>query len=730
MPDRTHSLLETSQPVTVLRRFGVRYNERGRTLLFFLTLFLASGVFTLGRTVRDTLFLSRYDTSWLPWMFVAYGVGAAVVAALYRPLAERFRLDRLIQLSAVLCAASYVGAWFAIRQERAWIYPTFYVWAEVSANLLILQAWSYAVQAHTVQEAKRLFGVIGSGRVLAIIVCGVGIGALVGTIGTANLLFVMVALVLALGVVSAWIHRAYMPKRRSVQKPKILPEDVERAGRFTRSGYLMVLAALVCVTFVTCTLADYQFKMIVSGHFHENDLAAFFGAFYAVTGLVSFVVQLAGTPRLLTRLGIVAGLLVMPVMLLGSSIALLAWPVVWMAALLKFSDNAFQYSVNDSALQIAYFPIPEEVRERVRTVLDGAIKPLSYGLGGLALVFVAKRMEVVSIGWIVLGLIVAWIVLVLVLRKKYLAALLQSLKRPTPVDSGDWAEDLPMMRETLRSILATGGEKQILFALDKLGPRPDPALLPHLVGLCKNQNPHIRAAAANQLGYYSGDSQACSLVTKLIEDDHHLVRGWACRALCRMPGGIDQALSLLPNDNLRVHDMALRGIRHHGGPEEVELADWFLDGMFHHGNADERVRLARIIEDFPMPGDEARVHRLIEDEAVEVRRAGLIAASKIGSSTFLSIGLKMIRDRKTARESKRLLARIGSPAVDSIRELLFMDSVSLRVKRRLIGVLVRIGGRDAVAVLKEHLDEPSEHLRNRIWRALGPVGSSRRTPAF
>ena len=37
----------------------------------------------MGRTVRDTLFLSRFPISALPWMFVLYGVASAITVVVY-----------------------------------------------------------------------------------------------------------------------------------------------------------------------------------------------------------------------------------------------------------------------------------------------------------------------------------------------------------------------------------------------------------------------------------------------------------------------------------------------------------------------------------------------------------------------------------------------------------------------------------------------------------------------
>ena len=82
-----------SEPVSPARRFGaalgLRPGEGRRTALLFAQLLLASGIFTLGRTVRDTLFLSRYSLAALPWMFVFYGVASSLTAVLYARFADK-----------------------------------------------------------------------------------------------------------------------------------------------------------------------------------------------------------------------------------------------------------------------------------------------------------------------------------------------------------------------------------------------------------------------------------------------------------------------------------------------------------------------------------------------------------------------------------------------------------------------------------------------------------------
>src|SRR5438105_14754436 len=94
---------------------GIRAGEGRRTALLFLHLLLASAVFFLGRTVRDTLFLSHYPLSALPWAFIGYALVSAAVATIYGRIADRLSRQRVILLSCALGAVTYLAAWLGVR---------------------------------------------------------------------------------------------------------------------------------------------------------------------------------------------------------------------------------------------------------------------------------------------------------------------------------------------------------------------------------------------------------------------------------------------------------------------------------------------------------------------------------------------------------------------------------------------------------------------------------------
>ena len=132
----------------------IRPGEGRRTALLFAHLLLASAVFILGRTVRDTLFLSRYPLQALPWMFVLYGVASAITVILYSRVADRFPRHSVIVASTGVGIATYLAVWGLVRAQADWVYPVFYVWSEVVANLFIVQFWTLANDLHDARSRQ------------------------------------------------------------------------------------------------------------------------------------------------------------------------------------------------------------------------------------------------------------------------------------------------------------------------------------------------------------------------------------------------------------------------------------------------------------------------------------------------------------------------------------------------------------------------------------------------
>src|SRR6185436_19787628 len=55
--------------------------------------------------------------------------------------------------------------WLSVYYERSWLYPAIYVWMGMFGVLAPAQVWTLASTVLTTREAKRLFGLVGSGAI-------------------------------------------------------------------------------------------------------------------------------------------------------------------------------------------------------------------------------------------------------------------------------------------------------------------------------------------------------------------------------------------------------------------------------------------------------------------------------------------------------------------------------------------------------------------------------------
>ncbi len=712
---RTSTKLERDQIALVgvlLAKFGIRRGEGGRTALLFAYLLVASSVFILGRTVRDTLFLSRYPLTALPWMFVLYGVASAITVIVYSRFADTVDRGRLVAGTAGLGAVSYVATFVLVEHDVPWIYPTFYVWSEVVANLLLVQFWTIANDLHDPRAARRLFPMIGSARVLGVVVIGLVSGAIVRSIGTPALLFVLVLLMLVVAILA----------RRVVRYPRHEGPSV-RAGkgpeaRIVGDRYVQVLAVMTLLSFAALTIGDYQFKAIARATFREDELARFFSLFYAATGVVAFGMQVLVTPGLLRRFGVGMGLSVMPVVF-GTAAALLPFvPVLGMATLMKFADNGLQYTVHDTSMQALYGPFRAEVKARTRAFLDAVIKPIAYGLGGVVLVLLAQRVAVETLSVVTVALVIGWLAVIPRVRAGYSAALEQTIgARGT--GGGDFVFDASATRGLLR-VLERGRPAAVLIALDQLEGEQGPAFAGVLQRLARSPVAAVRASALRRLaGVSQGDP---TVAVAALDDSDAEVRAAAVRATAALLGddALEHLLAHAEDPSQAVRVAVLGGLLGHDGVEGAIEGGRLLAALLASAEPDARVEAAKVLRELGAAAYRP-VRALLADPNSEVRRAALRAAAHVGDVRLLPVLVEALGRPATRGRAAAALVAIGEPAVEPLAALLGDPSVMRPVRLVLPRILREIPSRRTYVTLREQVHVPDGHIRLRVLAAMSRV---------
>src|SRR5262245_60525911 len=139
--------------------------HRGVTLALYD--FFVIAAYTEGQVLRDALFLGRFEAVRLPYVDFVVAVLVGGTLAIY------FRIGRMMSLTNLIAASlgfflsnAVVFWWLAQVLHSSWLYPVVYVWVGMFGVLAMSQVWTLANYVLTNREAKRLFGLIGTGGII------------------------------------------------------------------------------------------------------------------------------------------------------------------------------------------------------------------------------------------------------------------------------------------------------------------------------------------------------------------------------------------------------------------------------------------------------------------------------------------------------------------------------------------------------------------------------------
>ena len=724
----------------ILQALHVRRGEARKVLLLALYLFLAVSTFITGRISRDSLFLSVFQKEHLAYMYISVALMVPLPAYLYARIADRFRRDRLLITALLITVVGMGICRLLLHTGKSWVFVVLYNFVEVYGTFLILQFWTFAGDLFSSREAKRLFPFIGAGSVVAGIVCGVAISAIVPIVGTENLLFLQMLLLLGgagvIGRVGSMertrLQEAVLVKQVRKQKNGVRFRVSLEAASVFASKHLKIIAGITVATFVTVPLIDYQFKVALKDHFTVNGvvntdaMSSFMGLFSAATGALAAVIQLAITSRVLERFGVVAALIVLPIALfLGlSSLLLGVGTVLVCAVLLKGAENTFRYSITDATMQVLYTPVPAQVRGRAKTFIDGIVKPVAGGLAGAAMVLVVGPLglPVQSLAAIALALTAAWAMLVLLIGREYVHELLATLRRRR-LDFSDQSlviTDEPTVM-LLRQRLRSSDVAEVRSALE-LAKRVDGHdMSGELIPLLKHQDADLRMQAAEILGGSGATTTASELERLFCEDPVDAVRGAAISAYCALVG--ESALRVvepyLHSEAPGVRAAAVAGIIRHGGLDGILAAADDLKAMLSGTEEGVRFAAANVLRDIAVKSFFQPVLTLLRDPSPRVQNAAIQAAGAMRSPELVPALIYKLQGRETARTAALALTSFGEGVIDVLAKVLLQDREEPTVRRQVPRILERIGTTRCLDVLLAGLHTLDPGTRREVARATG-----------
>jgi len=706
-----------------------------RGVLLSSCLFLTISACVIGKVASNALFLAQFSANKLPYADIASGVLVAFVVAVYLRLGRRTSLGNLLVGGPLFFAAACALFWVLVYYYHlAWLYPVFYIWVGIFAVLAPTQVWTLANHLLTTREAKRIFGMVGGGGICGWIFAGYLSRIVTKAFGTESLLLGMTTLLLTCSALMAVLSQGSQlqmdPTRDSAAGvagtgQKDLRDSVRSVFS---SSYLCAIAAVICISSFATTLTGWQFKALAKQSSVGKDaLAIFFGNFFFYAGLLALLFQLLLATRLLRRFGIGPMLFVLPIVVLAGSAGLLVLGTVGAALLLKGGDQVLRYSIDRSAIELLYLPLPHRVKLQAKWFIDTVVWRLGDGLAGVVVLIFAAQLhwEPQQISWIAIPLTVGWLAAVYVSGKQYVAVLKDSISQHR-LDA-EQASTLALDRSTAdilaNKILASDPE-EILYALSLFEVERQRAAHPVIRGLLSHPSPEVRQKAISVLSAV-GDKSVLASIELLLKDPDHGVRTEAMLYLVYHTHVDPLTLIAELGDfaDFSVRSAVAAYLARPGEAQSLETARQILNEMSREGGEEgqrTRLEVARLLGELPDSFDPL-LATLLRDPANLVVREAIRSVGTLRKLSLAPTLLVHFSNHELVGDAAQALAKFGDQIVGLLGDHLGDSSASIVARRAIPPILVNIGTPAAAHVLLDNLLERDTTVRFQIISALNKI---------
>ena len=419
--------------------------------------------YAIGWSAVHSMLVKRMGIEYLPYTYIGISLLGVLGSSVYLMFADVVRRDRLLMIFSLvtglmllfartLVAANHDGEKDLSVQLVLFFVVVFFAQG-VGNSTLGTQVWTIINDLFRPSQGRRLYPIVGTAGTIGGIAGGASIHYLASSLGTANLVLIWAAAILALIPLTWWMRKRFGGELRGRKSGASAAQPagsrlLEGWEFFFRSKMAVTLGFIAVMFWVVGSLADFQFSRIMNISFpSEAKLAGFYGVYGMIINAAGLLVQLFFSSYLIRRIGVSRGLLALPVTILAGFALVGSYFVFWSGLLMRCSWDLVGMTIQGNSYQLALNAIPGALRARIRGFIDGVINPLGGVIGGLLIIFLHNAFDTVNkSGWqdpvTLSGIVLSalWIIVVVNSQKHYMDMIadnLQSVEQRTVMDAID-----------------------------------------------------------------------------------------------------------------------------------------------------------------------------------------------------------------------------------------------------------------------------------------------------
>lgn len=393
--------------------FDFKREEVSIALLMFSFNFIVIAIFQILRPLKKGYVVALYGAEPELYMRLLNIVVAALAVVVFTFLYNRLPRQRVIYAFCLFFAVSFIALRFLLLKPNIVVAWWYYLQVDLITTIWMAAFWGYLTDISTSDQAKRLYGLIGTGGVSGGLVGILTAKILVGSLGESGLLILSAVLMLTVGFITFAVESSLRRSKafgHAIPESQVGKEPEKKASKFSaaiegaklafRSKYLAAIVGIMAFYEIASQVMNYMLSKkseVLSG---VTTTQAFFIDIQLFANILSVIVQLFLVSFIMRKFGLAVALCVLPVGALLCTGTFMAIPALMTASLMFISENGFNYSIQQTAREALYVPTSPDEKYKARAFTNMFVQRAAKGVAiGGTLLFISIGVTIRLLGF-------------------------------------------------------------------------------------------------------------------------------------------------------------------------------------------------------------------------------------------------------------------------------------------------------------------------------------------
>ena len=330
----------------------------------------------------------------LQWLFTGTLLGMLALNIPFAWLVRTLPRSRFIPITYRFFALNILlfaaAMHFADGRTAVWVGRIFFIWTSIFNLFVVSVFWAMIVDLFDSEQGKRLFGFIAAGAT---------VGAIIGSAATASLAQYVSSAWLLLGAAVVLEGAVRCVTRLSRLSPSLhrVPAAAQAPGSADgvvggsvlagithafKSPYLVNVSLFLLLYALTSTFLYFEQVAVVSRAFHSRgEQTAFFATVDLAVNVLTLVIQLFLTGRIVRGLGVGPTLALLPGFSVLGFAAVAAMPALVSVVPFLVLRRAGNFAIARPAREVLFTVVPREDRYKAKSFIDTVVYRLGDQVG-------------------------------------------------------------------------------------------------------------------------------------------------------------------------------------------------------------------------------------------------------------------------------------------------------------------------------------------------------------